>query len=600
MGPEKTIDGSGLTGDLHSTEGTTMWLTSGAAPNWIQYQFDKVYKLYDLKVWNSNQLIEGFLGFGAKKVTIEYSTDGTTWTALANVPEFTRATGMAGYAANTTVNMGGVMAQYVKLTINANWGGMAPQTGLSEVRFSYIPVQARAPQPATAATGVAVNPTLNWRPGREAGSHQVFFGTDQAAVTNGTASAQTVTDHAFTPGSLNFGTTYYWKVNEVNTVTYPGDVWSFTTQEYAAVDNFESYNDDDNRIYDYWIDGYTDGQSGSIVGNMTAPFAERTIVHGGKQSMPLEYNNVKTPFYSEAQRTFDTAQSWTANGADTLSLWFRGSAATAFVDNGNNAYTISASGTDIWNNGDQFHFAYKSLSGNGSITMRVDSLVNTNVWAKAGPMIRETLDPGSKHAMMAVTPGNSCTAQYRNAAAGASASTNWTGTAVTPPYWARVTRTGSVFKLESSPDGKTWTALGADVTITMATNVYLGIAVTSHDATLTTTAEISNVSTTGTVTGSWQALAIGMTMPTNDPAPLYVTVEDKAGKTKTVVNANAAATTVSAWTQWRIPLSDLSAGGVNVTAVKKITIGVGNATSPKAGGAGLLFIDDIGFGHPAQ
>ena len=232
-----------------------MWLSSGAQPNWIQYQFDKVYKLYDLKVWNSNQLIESFLGFGAKDVTIEYSTDGTTWTALANVPQFARAPGLPGYAANTTVSFGGVMAKYVKLTINSNWGGMAPQTGLSEVRFSYVPVQARAPQPANAATGVAVDATLTWRPGREAGSHKVFFGTDPTAVANGTVAAKTVADHGFTPGSLNFGTTYYWRVDEVNTVTYPGDVWSFTTQEYAVVDDFESYNDTDNRIYDSWIDG---------------------------------------------------------------------------------------------------------------------------------------------------------------------------------------------------------------------------------------------------------------------------------------------------------------------------------------------------------
>ena len=234
-------------------------------------EFDKVYKLYDLKVWNSNQLIESFIGFGAKKVTIEYSADGTTWTALDNVPEFARATGMPGYAANTTVNLGGVMAKFVKLTINSTWGGVAPSTGLSEVRFSYVPVQARAPQPATAATGVAVDASLNWRPGREAGSHQVFFGTDPNAVASGTAAAKTVTDHGFAPGSLNFGTTYYWKVDEVNTVTYPGDVWSFTTQEYAAVDDFESYNDDDKRIYDAWIDGYTDGNSGSIVGYMARP-----------------------------------------------------------------------------------------------------------------------------------------------------------------------------------------------------------------------------------------------------------------------------------------------------------------------------------------
>ena len=90
MGPEKTIDGSGLTGDLHGTDGTTMWLSTGAQPNWIQYQFDKVYKLHDLKVWNSNQPIESFLGFGAKEVKVEYSTDGTTWTQLASVPQFAR------------------------------------------------------------------------------------------------------------------------------------------------------------------------------------------------------------------------------------------------------------------------------------------------------------------------------------------------------------------------------------------------------------------------------------------------------------------------------------------------------------------------------
>ncbi len=200
MGPEKTINGSGLTGDLHGTDGTTMWLSTGMQPNWIQYQFDKTYKLWDLKVWNSNQLIESFLGFGAKDVTVEYSTDGTTWTTLDNVPQFARAPAWPGYAANTTVSFGGVMAQYVKLTINSSWGGMSAVTGLAEVRFSYVPVQARAPQPANGATGVDISTSLNWRPGREAGSHQVFFGTDPNAVANGTAAAKTVTDHSYTPG----------------------------------------------------------------------------------------------------------------------------------------------------------------------------------------------------------------------------------------------------------------------------------------------------------------------------------------------------------------------------------------------------------------
>jgi hypothetical protein len=144
-----------------------MWLGAGAAPNWIQYEFDKVYKLNDLQVWNSNQLVEAFLGFGAKKVTVETSIDGTTWTPVANVPEFSRGPGLAGYAANTTVTLG-VEAKFVKLTITANWGGMAPQTGLAEVRFSYVPVQARAHSPRR-CHGRQRGADLNWRPGREAG-----------------------------------------------------------------------------------------------------------------------------------------------------------------------------------------------------------------------------------------------------------------------------------------------------------------------------------------------------------------------------------------------------------------------------------------------
>jgi len=128
----------------------------------------------------------------------------------------------------------------------------------------------------------------------------------------------------------------------------------------------------------------------------------------------------------------------------------------------------------------------------------------------------------------------------------------------------------------------------------------IGLAVTSHNAALTTLAEFSEVSTTGAVTGPWQALAIGAAMPSNDPAPLYLRVEDKAGKSKMVVNANAAATIVTGWTEWRVPLSDLSAAGVNLSAVKKLAIGVGDKADPKAAGAGMLYLDDIGFGHPVK
>ncbi len=603
MGPEKTIDGSGLTGDLHGTEATTMWLSTAVQPAWIQYEFDKVYKLHELQVWNSNQLIEGFLGFGAKSVTIETSTDGTTWTPLANVPQFSRAPGAPGYAANTTVNFGGRDARFVKLTITANWGGVALQTGLAEVRFFYIPVQARLPQPATAAQAVSVDASLDWRPGRQAASHQVYLGTDPNAVAQGTASAKTVTAHGFTPDSLNFGTTYYWKVDEVNGVTYPGAVWNFTTQEYEIIEDFESYTDQPGaEVFTAWVDGLTNS-NGSIVGlypdAVKGTFCETMIIHGGKKSMPFEYNNVKTPFYSEAVRTFDTPQDWTTHGADTLSLYLRGYP-VAFADKGNNAFAVTSTGTDIWGNTDQFRFAYKQLSGNGSITARVESLTRSDAWSKAGVMIRETLEAGSKHASTVVTPDNSCSFQRRPITSAASTSNDWpSGTAaVKAPYWVRITRAGNTFTCETAPDGKTWTALGTPLDIAMGTNVYIGLAVTSHNANAYSTAEFSNVATTGTVTGAWRNLSIGVTQLANDPAPLYLVVEDKAGKKKTALHQDPAATTVGAWTEWRIPFSDLA--GVNLAAVKKVTLGVGDRSSPKPGGAGKLFVDDLGFGHPIK
>ena len=81
---------------------------------------------------------------------------------------------------------------------------------------------------------------------------------------------------------------------------------------------------------------------------------------------------------------------------------------------------MNAIGTDIWGTADQFRFAYKTLTGNGTIVARVDSLYNSNVWAKAGVMIRQNTDAGSVHAFMASrrqSPGNGASFQRRLAAA---------------------------------------------------------------------------------------------------------------------------------------------------------------------------------------
>jgi hypothetical protein len=332
MGPEKTIDGSGLNAvDEHSTDVMTMWLSAkgGPQPSWIQYQFDKLYSVDQLLIWNSNQTMEAYIGFGAKDVTIEYSLDGAAWTALGDF-EVAQAPGTDEYKADTVVEFGAIAAGYVRLTAKSNWGGLIPQYGLSEVRFYTVPMAAREPTPAQDATAVAPEVTLSWRAGRQAATHQVYLSTDKQAVIDGVAPMSVAPNSSF-DAVVNLGSTYYWKVVEVNQAETPAawesELWSFSTADSILVEDFESYTDDEgSRIYEFWIDGYDDPANGSLVGYDIAPFAEQTIVHGGQQSMPLAFDNTAGVTNSEATLTFQDAQDWTKAAVETLVIFFYGAA----------------------------------------------------------------------------------------------------------------------------------------------------------------------------------------------------------------------------------------------------------------------------------
>ncbi|MHC4631569.1 MAG: LamG-like jellyroll fold domain-containing protein, partial [Planctomycetota bacterium] len=339
MGPENTVNGLGLNdNNLHSKDESDMWLSSvaGPQPTWIQYEFDKVYKLHQIMVWNSNQMVEPVVGFGFKDVTIEYSVNGTDYTTLGTTHQFAQAPGTPGYAYNTTVDFSGIGAKYIRLTANSNWGGILNQYGLSEVRFFHIPVQARKPYPDSGATDVDVDVVLGWRAGREAVTHDVYLSTDEQAVIDGTVSATTVTETSHGPLSVDLAQTYYWKINEVNMAetptTWEGDLWNFATREFLVVDDFESYNDLDptdpesRRIFNVWKDGYEVPTNGSLVGYESPPFCEQTIVHGGDQSMPLFYDNAGGAAYSEAELSLSPAQDWTKSGIRSLVLYFHGDA----------------------------------------------------------------------------------------------------------------------------------------------------------------------------------------------------------------------------------------------------------------------------------
>ncbi len=343
-GPDNTINGSGLDADdLHSREQIDMWISDEEIePNraWIEFEFDKIYKLHEMLVWNSNAMTESFLGYGYKDVIIEYSVDGNDYTTLGATHEFVQAPGTPGYAHNTTIEFGGAAVKNVRLTANNNWGGIMDQYSLSEVRFLYIPLRAREPQPDSGATDVDLDLVLSFRAGREAAEHNVYISTDEQAVIDSNVPVSIVTEAQDGPKSLDLGETYYWKVNEVNmaetSTMLQGDIWNFTTVDSLVVEDFESYHDDieageegSNQVYLTWIDGYLNPlANGSTIGYAVAyqPSMETDTVHDGSQSVPFSYDN-SVATYSEA--TVNIANlaiggNWALHGIKSLSLWFYG------------------------------------------------------------------------------------------------------------------------------------------------------------------------------------------------------------------------------------------------------------------------------------
>ena len=347
QGPQNTINNSGLdeSGLLHGNYSAgTMWLSSltGAQPSWIAYELDRVYKLHDMWIWNYNETWEQSIGVGIKEATIEFSVDGSIFTTLGTTHEFAQGPGAVDYAHNTTIDFEGVKAKHIKITANSNWGGILNQYGLSEVRFSYIPIAAREPFPVSGATDVDVDVILSWRPGRGGGSYDIYLGTDPNAL----SLVGSANEPRFDTASLDLtlGQTYYWHADVLYGAGWEiGPLWSFSTKESLVVDDFESYNDieagqeDSNLIYMTWVDGFDNpSANGSTIG-YTVPFQptmEQQTVHDGGQSVPLTYNNSVASLSEVTANTSDLpiGRDWTKGVPETLMLWFYGDPANAATE----------------------------------------------------------------------------------------------------------------------------------------------------------------------------------------------------------------------------------------------------------------------------
>jgi hypothetical protein len=479
---------------------------------------------------------------------------------------------------------------------------------------------------------------LSWSAGEFASQHDVYFGTNANAVKNADTSdttgiyrvRQAATTYTPDEGVEWGGGPYYWRIDEYNTdeTISKGSVWYFTVADFILVEDFEDYNNyTPDRVFQSWLDGsgytqptpvYCGNGTGAKLGHdiwsINSPYyqgsiMETTIVHEGEQSLPYYYDNSGTGtnvcnqlinlHYSEAKLTLDYPRNWTEQDVKALTLWFKGYAA-GFKEEPAGTYTMAASGADIWGTADQFCFAYKELSGAGSIEARVLSVENTNDQAKAGVMIRRTLDPESPYAAVYITPGAGCKFQDRESLGSEAEGDKDIATPeqrdIEAPYWVKIEHDSfDNFNGYYSSDGVNWQLMvWSPRYIQMGSNVYIGLALTSHNVNAVCKAQFSDVKTTGTVSpATWTNKIIGTTMLTNDPEPMYVAIANKTGSPAVVYHNDPSAAQIDTWTEWNIDLEEFKDKGINLADVNSIAIGFGNRSNPQAGGSGLMYFDDI-------
>jgi hypothetical protein len=189
-----------------------------------------------------------------------------------------------------------------------------------------------------------------------------------------------------------------------------------------------------------------------------------------------------------------------------------GSSGSVRYEKSTDTYTVVGAGKDIWQTSDEFHFAYKKFTGDGSIAVRIDAVQPITPWTKAGVMMRNALTSDCEHASIFITPENRVCFQYRVSSAQNALSIHTDPNAVVLPHWVRLIRQGNTFKGQHSPDGVRWkdiqgthsldpttTMWKAATEIPMKETTFIGMAVSSHAGPIPAEATMSNLTTTGRV-----------------------------------------------------------------------------------------------------
>jgi hypothetical protein len=288
---------------------------------------------------------------------------------------------------------------------------------------------------------------------------------------NGAAAGAMFADVVLTPGN---GVSFQWRnttggnADSVQVGGITGPVWVKLTR---SGNNFSGF---------YSVDGVTWIQIGTTQTiNMAATAAVGLAV--------TSHNNSAL-----ANATFDSVNvsalpaGWT-NG----DIGSPGQAGSASYAASTGTWTLRGGGSDIWNTSDQFHFASRNYTGNGSVIAEVTGLTNTDPWAKAGVMFRDGTAAGAMFADVVLTPGNGVSFQWRNATGGSADSVQVSG--ITGTVWVKLTRSGNNFSAFYSLDGVNWIQIGTTQTINMRSTARVGLAVTAHNNSTLTTATFNGV-----------------------------------------------------------------------------------------------------------
>ncbi|MEI6604594.1 MAG: Ig-like domain-containing protein [Verrucomicrobiota bacterium] len=403
--------------------------------------------------------------------------------------------------------------------------GSAPDQGAYEYGDTsyWIPgyqcAKASQPIPPDGATYQPVERDLIWLGGYKGTAYDVFFGTNQAAVAAATTTSpeymgrQSNNIHA--PTQVIDNTTYYWRVDTLTpTGTVTGDVWHFTMAQHNAAPVATAQNvstpedtartitlagtDVDLNTLSYTV--VTQPAHGTLSGTAPNVTYSPSTNYFGPDNFTFKVNDGtvdSAPATVTITVTPSTTLPWPWATTDIGSGMLAGSVS---YNSATGTFTQSGSGTILINVSpitDTLRFTYQILSGDGGIITKIPVFQDSGSSSRVGVMLRESLATGSKFVLSGLTGSNAYRWSRRTVTDAKQTSTNY-GTGTAPNIWVRLLRVGGTITGYTSPDGSTWTLTGTS-TMTLPTNVYIGLAVNSGSDTTLNTSQFSNVTVSGTI-----------------------------------------------------------------------------------------------------